>query len=145
MSSFNKVILMGNITRDPVLSYLPSQTPVVEVGLATNRKFKGNDGQQREEVCFVDCSAFGKMAETIAQYCKKGDPLLIEGRLKLDTWEAQDGSKRSKLRVVIESFTFVGGGTDQRSQDAAEDGRRDQQTKDACAAAGNPQDDTIPF
>ena len=110
MSSFNKVIMLGNLTRDPQLSYLPSQTPVVEFGLASNRRWKSNDGTQREEVCFVDCRAYGRMAENINKYCKKGRPLLIEGRLTFDQWEAQDGSKRSKHRVTVESFTFVDGG-----------------------------------
>lgn len=109
MASFNKVILMGNLTRDPQLSYLPSQTPVVEVGLAVNRRFRTNDGQQREDTCFIDCRAMGKQAETINQYLRKGAPILIEGRLEFDQWEAQDGSKRSKHRVFIERFTFVGG------------------------------------
>ena len=78
MSSFNKVIMLGNLTRDPQLSYLPSQTPVVEFGLASNRRWKSNDGTQREEVCFVDCRAYGRMAENINKYCKKGSPLLVE-------------------------------------------------------------------
>jgi single-strand DNA-binding protein len=108
MASYNKVILMGNLTRDPQLSYLPSQTPVVEVGLAVNRRFKTNDGQQREDTCFIDCRAMGKQAETINQYFRKGAPILIEGRLEFDQWEAQDGSKRSKHRIFIERFTFVG-------------------------------------
>ena len=110
MSSFNKVIMLGNLTRDPQLSYLPSQTPVVEFGLASNRRWKSNDGTQREEVCFIDCRAYGRIAENINKYCKKGSPLLVEGRLTFDQWEAQDGSKRSKHRVTVESFSFVDGG-----------------------------------
>ena len=117
MASFNKVILLGNLTRDPQLSYTPSQTAVVEIGLAVNRKFKKQDGSQSEEVCFVDCQMYGKRAEVINKYCKKGNPLLIEGRLKFDSWQGQDGSKRSKLRVVIESFEFISsGGGGNRSQ-----------------------------
>ena len=107
MANLNKVMLMGNLTRDPELKYLPSQTAVCEVGLATNRKWTGQDGQQKEEVTFVDCTAFGKTAETLAKYLKKGRPVFIEGRLKYDQWEAQDGSKRSKLAVVIENFQFI--------------------------------------
>jgi len=107
MASFNKVILLGNLTRDPQLSYLPSQTAVVDFGLATNRKWTGQDGQMREEVCFVDCRTFGKPAETINKYCKKGRPLLIEGRLTFDSWTGKDGEKRSKLRVTVDSFQFV--------------------------------------
>ena len=110
MASFNKVILLGNLTRDPQLSYLPSQTPVVEFGLATNRKWTAQDGSQRDETCFVDCQMYGKRAEVINKYLKKGNPLFVEGRLKFDSWQAQDGSKRSKLRVFVENFEFIGGG-----------------------------------
>ena len=110
MSSFNKVILMGNLTRDPQLSYLPSQTAVVEIGIATNRKFKKTDGSQGEEVCFVDCKMFGKRAEVINKHLKKGSPLMVEGRLCRDEWQGQDGSKRSKHYVMIENFEFMGGG-----------------------------------
>ena len=143
MASYNKVIMMGNLTRDPQLSYLPSQTPVVEFGLASNRKWKGQDGQMKEETCFVDCQAFGRMAENISKYCQKGRPLMIEGRLTFDQWEAQDGSKRSKHRITVESFTFVdsGGGG----------GRGDRDTAPAGNVAANddvppgPTDDDIPF
>lgn len=106
--NYNKIMLGGNITRDPQLSYLPSQTAVVELGMAVNRKWKGRDGEQKEEVCFVDCRAFGKTAETLNKYVNKGDPLFIEGRLSFDSWTAQDGSKRSKHRVTIENFQFLG-------------------------------------
>ena len=109
MASFNKVILMGNLTRDPQLKYLPSQTAVVEFGLACNRKFKTQAGEDKEEVTFVDCTAFGKTGELINQYFTKGKPIFIEGRLKFDQWEdKQGGGKRSKLTVVIENFQFVG-------------------------------------
>jgi len=107
MASFNKVILMGNLTRDPQLRFLPSQTPVVEIGLAVNRRFKKQDGSQGEEVCFIDCCGFGKTAENINKFFTKGRSILIEGRLQLDTWQAQDGAKRSKHRVFIENFQFV--------------------------------------
>jgi single-strand DNA-binding protein len=110
MASYNKIILMGNLTRDPQLSYLPSQTPVVEIGLAVNRRWRDQSGQQREDVCFVDCRCYGRQAETINQYMRKGRPILVEGRLELDQWEAQDGSKRSKHRVFIERFSFVDSG-----------------------------------
>jgi single-strand DNA-binding protein len=110
MANVNKVILIGNLTRDPQLKYLPSQTAVVEFGLATNRKFKAANGEVREEVCFVDCSAFARTAEVINQYCQKGRPIYIEGRLKFDSWEdKQGGGKRSKLTVVVENFQFLGG------------------------------------
>jgi single-strand DNA-binding protein len=112
MSSFNRVILMGNLTRDPQLKYLPSNTAVCEFGLAVNHRWRDKDGNQREEVCFVDVSAFGRQGETINQYMTKGRPILIEGRLKYDTWTAQDGTKRSKHNVIVENFTFVGSRTD---------------------------------
>lgn len=108
MASFNRVILMGNLTRDPELKYLPSNTAVCEFGLAVNERWRDKDGNQREDVCFVDVSAFGKQGETINQYMTKGRSILIEGRLKLETWQAQDGSKRSKHSVVVNTFTFVG-------------------------------------
>lgn len=109
MSNYNKVLLMGNLTRDPQLSYLPSQTAVVDFGLAVNRKWKSKEGQDKQETCFVDCRAFGRTAENINKYLYKGDPFFIEGRLTFDSWTAQDGTKRSKHRVTVESFQFVGG------------------------------------
>jgi single-strand DNA-binding protein len=108
MASFNKVLLLGNLTRDPQLSYLPSQTAVVEFGLAITRKYYGQDKQLKEEVCFVDCRAFSKLAENINKFCKKGNPLFVEGRLTFDSWTAQDGSKRSKHRVTVENMQLLG-------------------------------------
>jgi len=109
MANYNKVILAGNLTRDPQMSYLPSQTPVVEFGLAVNRRWRGQDGQQREDTCFVDCRVYGKQAEIFNQYMSKGRPVLIEGRLQFDQWEGKDGQKRSKHRVMVERFVFLGG------------------------------------
>ncbi len=109
MASYNKVLLMGNLTRDPQLSYTPSQTAVVDFGVATNRRWTAQDGSQREETCFVDCRAFGRMAENINKFFSKGRPIFIEGRLTFDSWTAQDGSKRSKHRVTVENFTFLPG------------------------------------
>jgi single-strand DNA-binding protein len=107
MSSYNKVIIIGNLTRDPELSYLPSQTPVVEFSIATNRKYKDSNGAEREDSCFIDCRLYGKRAEVINKYCGKGSKLMVEGRLQLDRWEAQDGSKRSKHRIMVDDFTFI--------------------------------------
>lgn len=116
MANFNKVMLMGNLTRDPQLKYLPSQTAVVEFGIATNRRFKSGSGEDREEVTFVDCSAFGRQAEVINQYCTRGKPIFIEGRLKYDQWEnKQGGGKRSRLTVVVENFQLMGDGRSQSS------------------------------
>ena len=107
MANLNKVLLMGNITRDPELKYMPNQTAVCDFGLAINRTWTGQDGIKKEEVTFVDCTCFGKTAEILSKYKKKGDPLFVEGRLKLDQWEGQDGSKRSKLKVTVENFQFL--------------------------------------
>src|SRR4051812_41201043 len=110
MPSVNKVILIGNLTRDPQSRQVPTQSMVTEFGLAMNRKFKGQDGEDREEVCFVDCSAFGRQAEVIQKYCKKGKLLYVEGRLRYDSWDDKNGhGKRSKLSVIVESFQFLGG------------------------------------
>lgn len=113
MAGYNKVILLGNLTRDPQLRYLPSGMAVCDLGLAVNRRWRDKDGNQKEEVCFVDISAFGRQAETINQYMTKGRPLLVEGHLRFDTWTGQDGQKRSKLSVVLDGFQFVGGRGDQ--------------------------------
>ena len=110
MASFNRVTLIGNLTRDPQLKQLPnSQTTVVEFGLATSRRYKTAAGEDKEETCFVDCAAFGKQADVIAQWCTKGKPLFVEGRLKFDSWDDKNGGKRSKLSVVVENFQFLGG------------------------------------
>jgi len=109
MASFNKVILMGNLTRDPELRYTPKGTAIARIGLAVNRVWRTETGENKEEVTFVDCDAFGKTGETIGQYLKKGSPVLIEGRLRLHTWEDKNTKqKQSKLRVDVETFKFVG-------------------------------------
>jgi single-strand DNA-binding protein len=109
MANVNRVILIGNLTRDPQLRYLPSQMPVAEFGLAINHKFKTAAGEARDEVCFIDCTAFGKAGELINQYCQKGRQLYVEGRLKYDTWEDKNGGgKRSKHVVVVDNFQFLG-------------------------------------
>lgn len=110
MASYNKIILVGNLTRDPQLSYLPSQTPVCEISLAVNRRWRDREGQTREDVCFIDCRCYGRQAEVLNQYMAKGRQLLVDGRLELDQWETPDGQKRSKHRVFIENFQFLDGG-----------------------------------
>ena len=107
MANFNKVILLGNLTRDPQLRYLPSNTAVCDFGLAVNRKYRGQDGELKDETCFVDVDVFGKPAETISQYMSKGRPLLVEGRLRFRQWTTEDGQKRSKLSVVAESTLIM--------------------------------------
>ncbi|MGE3107826.1 MAG: single-stranded DNA-binding protein [Phycisphaerales bacterium] len=114
MANYNKVLLMGNLTRDIELKYTQGNQAVASFGIAVNRRFKAADGQMREEVTFVDCDAWGRTAETMQKYLAKGRPVFIEGRLRLDTWkDKNDGSNRSKLKVVVENFQFVdskGGG-----------------------------------
>lgn len=105
--NYNKVTLIGNLTRNPELSYTPNQVAVVNFGMAINRKWKNKDGREGEETCFVDCVAFGKSGENINKYMEKGKPLLVEGRLTFDSWTAQDGTKRNKLKVTVEYFGFV--------------------------------------
>ena len=108
MSNFNQVILMGNLTRDPQLSYTPSQTAVVEFGLAVNRKWTKQDGSVGEEVCFVECQVFGKRAEVIDKHFEKGSPIFVQGRLKLEQWQ-KDDITHSRIRVIVENFEFIGG------------------------------------
>ncbi|MCX8090359.1 MAG: single-stranded DNA-binding protein [Verrucomicrobiae bacterium] len=109
MASFNKVILMGNLTRDPELRYTPKGTPVARLGIALNRVWTTETGERKEEVTFVDVDVFGRTAENVAQYMRKGRPILIEGRLRLDQWDdKQTGQKRSKLSVVAEAVQFLG-------------------------------------
>ena len=107
MASYNRVILMGNLTRDPELKTLPSQTVVCDFALAVNRRWKDTDGADREEVLFIDCAAFGKTGQTIGETLTKGRPIHVEGRLKFEQWEQEDGQRRSKIRVVVEQFRFV--------------------------------------
>src|SRR5438876_5762410 len=108
MANFNKVILAGNLTRDPELRYTPKGTAIAKIGLAINRTWKNEAGETKEEVTFVDVDAFGRQAEVIAQYMKKGRPLLVEGRLKLNEWEDKNTHQKvTKLRVVLESFSFI--------------------------------------
>src|ERR1039457_1236667 len=109
MASFNKVILMGNLTRDPELRYTPKGTAIAKVGLAVNRVWTNEAGEKKEEVTFVDVDIFGRTAENVGQYMRKGRPIMIEGRLKLDQWDdKQTGAKRSKLGVIAETVQFLG-------------------------------------
>ena len=109
-SSFNRVILAGNMTRDPESRALPSGQPLTKFSLAINRSYTTKDGEKREEVTYVDIDAFGKQAEVIAKYCSKGSGILVEGRLKQDSWDdKKTGEKRTKLGVILENFTFIGG------------------------------------
>lgn len=122
MASFNKVILAGNLTRDPELKYTPKGMAVARIGIAVNRTWKTESGEKKEEVTFVDVDAWGNTAETVAKFFSKGKPILIEGRLKLDTWtDKQSGQNRSKLGVVMESFSFIdSGGTKSKTTETSE-------------------------
>jgi len=135
MASYNKVLIMGNLTRDPELKQTPNNQSVAQIGIAMNRKFKDRDGNMREEVTFVDCEAWGRTAEVMAQYLSKGKPVFVEGRLKLDQWQDKEGNNRSKLKVVIESFQFIDSKGGQTSTPPAA----------AAAAPTAPPADDIPF
>ncbi len=148
MANFNKVILAGNLTRDPELRYTPKGTAIARIGMAINRTWKSDTGETKEEATFVDVEAWGRQAEVIAQYVKKGRPLLVEGRLKLDQWEDKNThQKQSKLRVVLESFSFL---------DSKGTGEGAPASRSAAPAAGAapeapepeaapPEEDDVPF
>ena len=151
MASFNKVILAGNLTRDPELRYTPKGTAISSFGLAINRNWTTETGEKKEEVTFVDVDAFGRQAEVIAQYMKKGRPFLVEGRLKLDQWEDKNThQKQTKLKVVLESFSFIdskggeSGGIPSeppRSRSAAPAPA----VPSATEEGGSPSEDDVPF
>src|SRR6478609_669547 len=155
MPSFNKVILIGNLTRDPELRYTPKGTAIAKIGLAVNRTWKNDAGETKEEVTFVDVDAFGRQAEVIAQYMKKGRPFLVEGRLKLDQWDdKQTGQKRSRLGVVLESFSFLdsggrgeGGGSSDgfRSRGAAPASSAAPVAEPPASEGPPPEEDDVPF
>lgn len=159
MASFNKVILVGNLTRDPELRYTPKGTAIAKIGLAVNRTWKSETGETKEEVTFVDVDVFGRTAENVGQYMRKGSPILIEGRLKLDTWEdKQTNQKRSKLGVVAEIVQFLnsgrgagdGGGSDApRSRPAAGAASGAAAKPSPAAESGEPdappEQDDVPF
>lgn len=108
--NLNRITVAGNLTRDPELRYLPKGTAICKLSLAVNRTWKDDTGAKKEEVTFLECDAFGRTAETIAQYMRKGRPIYIEGRLKMDNWDDKTtGAKRSKLGIICESFQFIGG------------------------------------
>jgi len=153
MANFNKVMLMGNLTRDPEVRYTPKGTAVAEIGLAVNRIYSGENNEKREETTFVDVTLWGRTAEVAGEYLKKGRPVFIEGRLQLDSWEdKQSGQKRSKLRVVAEGMQLIGsrgggGGSGEGDETASSSRSSGSRTvpppKNAPPAA--PDDDEIPF
>ncbi len=139
----NKVTIAGNLTRDPELRYTPKGTAVAKLGVAINREWKTDTGEKKQEVTFVDVDCFGKQAETVGQYFKKGKEIYIDGRLKLDSWDdKQTGQKRQRLGVVMESFQFVGRkeqGSDPVPARAVDAGRNE--PKDPAA----PEEDDVPL
>ena len=151
MASFNKVILAGNLTRDPELRYTPKGTAVARITLAVNRTYTAEGGEKKEEVSFVDIDVWGRQAEVISQYMKKGRPLLVEGRLKQDTWEDKNTKqKQSKLKVVLEGFSFIDSNRGGEGGAAPEVPRSRPATPAAPApeggeADGPPEGDDVPF
>jgi single-strand DNA-binding protein len=149
MASFNKVILLGNLTRDPEVRYTPKGSAVCDLGVAVNRSYTLDSGEKREEVTFVDVVLWSRLAEIAGEYLKKGRPIFIEGRLQLDTWDdKQSGQKRSKLRVIGETMQLLGGRPPGAGGGAAEGGEsRPSKTAPPPKAAekGEPDDDEIPF
>ena len=157
MASYNKVILMGNLTRDPEVKFLTSGTAVANFGLAMNETYTDRQtGEKKESACFVDVEAWDRQAEVVGEYLKKGSPVFIEGALKYDSWEAEDGTKRNRLKVRLIRFQFIGG---RRDEDGMGEGYADAQPAAAPTqsesyqqapapeATGAPSgtDDDIPF
>ena len=151
MASFNKVILLGNLTRDPEVRYTPKGSAVCDLGLAVNRTYTLDNGEKREEVTFVDVVLWARLAEIAGEYLKKGRPVFIEGRLQLDTWDdKQSGQKRSKLRVIGETMQLLGGrpggGGGGESSDDERPARAGARTSPPPKAGPtDPDDDEIPF
>jgi single-strand DNA-binding protein len=153
MASFNKVILLGNLTRDPEIRYTPKGSAVCDLGIAVNRQYTLENGERREEVTYVDVVLWARLAEIAAEYLKKGRPVFIEGRLQLDTWDdKQSGQKRSKLRVIGENMQMLGsrgGGAPGGAADSGDEARPARATtpppKAGASAPAEPDDDEIPF
>jgi single-strand DNA-binding protein len=157
MANLNKVLLMGNLTRDPEVRYTPKGTAVAELGIAVNRIYSGENGEKREEVTFVDVTVWGRTAENVGEYLKKGRPVFIEGRLQLDSWEdKQSGQKRNKLKVVADNVQFLGsrggsggGGGGPEEGDEAPRSRTSGGARSATPPKSSgptePDDDEIPF
>jgi single-strand DNA-binding protein len=154
MASFNKVILLGNLTRDPEVRYTPKGSAVCDLGIAVNRVYTTDSGEKREEATFVDVTFWGRTAEVAGEYLKKGRPVFIEGRLQLDSWEdKQSGQKRSKLKVIGETMQLIGARPAGATAGPSEQGEEDRPPRAAGkssapppkASAPQPDDDEIPF
>ena len=140
MGSFSKVVLLGNLTRDPSTGTLPSGTAVCEFGLAVNRRWKDAKGQKRDEVLFMDCAAYGKPGQTMGQYLKKGNPVLVEGHLKLDRWNDDQGQPHSRIRTIVERFQFISRGD---GQNGNQPGKANGSAKRKRATANAPVAATV--
>ena len=139
----NKVILLGNMTREPALSFTPAQTQVCDFGLAINKKRRGQDGEMHEEVCFVDCRAWKHTAENIGKYFHKGSKILVEGELHFSSWE-KDGKKHSKLRVTVYQFDFVDSKGDSQQAPAPQQAPKSNYNNEPPQAPGDDPE-SIPF
>ncbi|MEX0320790.1 MAG: single-stranded DNA-binding protein [Puniceicoccaceae bacterium] len=149
MANFNKVMLMGNLTRDPEVRVTPSGLKIAKFGMAVNRRYRTRDDETKDETTFVDMDAFGNQAEIIERYCLKGTPLFVEGRLRLDQWETNNGEKRSKLTVVVENFQLLGrmqdGSTGSPQADSSQAAASAEQPKSAPDTNSIEEDDDVPF
>jgi len=151
--SYNRIILVGNLTRDPELSYTASNMAICKFGMATGRKWRDREGNDREDTCFVDCTLFGGGAETFKKYMSKGRQVLVEGRLQLHQWTTPEGDKRSKHQVLADNFTFLGGGGGGQGQRGGGESRGESRgpAPVASQAGGGfdsppvPTDEDIPF
>ena len=149
MASFNKVILLGNLTRDPEVRYTPKGTAVTDLGLAVNRTYTADNGEKREEVTFVDVTFWGRTAEVAGEYLKKGRPVFVEGRLQLDSWDdKQSGQKRTKLKVIGENMQMLGaprGGGSGGDEEGSGGSRSSRPAPPPKSAPSAPDEDEIPF
>ena len=151
MANINRVLLAGNLTRDPQVRFLANEQAVANFGIAVNRNFKGADGSKKEEVTFVDVEAWGRTAELVGQYLTKGRPCFIEGRLKLDSWEDKEGKKQQKLKVVADNVQFLDSRPRQAGEAAAAGGETESSAPSAAARPSRPAasaasaDDEPPF
>lgn len=145
MANLNKVLLLGNVTRDPEVRYTPKGSAVCDLGVAVNRAYTTDTGEKREEVTFVDVTLWGRTAEVASEYLKKGRPVFIEGRLQMDSWDdKQTGQKRTRLRVVAENMQLLGGRSPGGTGDTGGE-RRQTTAPPKSSAASEPDEDEIPF
>ncbi len=154
MPSYNRVILIGNLTRDPEVRFSSGNNAICKLGLAVSRNYTTRDGEKREETTFVDVDAFGKVGEILGKYLQKGRPVMIEGRLQLDTWETKEGDKRSKLKVVCENFQFLGsrgedggsgGGGGGGNYERTSPPQRESSARSGSGSSEDFDDEDIPF